>query len=86
MNSSKKCYEINNCPFNTGEVPENAKCPPFDMKIGCWEYDWVSFYNEMSECKEKVEWCDSMINRCKQCKVYLEHKVEMDSILNKLES
>jgi hypothetical protein len=83
---NKKCYEINNCPFNTGKVPENTKCPPFDRKIGCWEYDWVSFYNKMPDCIEKIEWRNSMINRCKQCKVYLEHKVEMDSILNKLES
>ena len=79
-----KCYEINNCPFNTGKVPPNAICPPFDLKIGCWEYDWAGFYDKMPDCKEKIEWRDSMISRCMQCKVYLEHKEDMNLILNKL--
>lgn len=80
-----KCYEINNCPFNSGKVPENVKCPPFEKKIGCWEYDWAGFYNNLPDCNEKTEWRDGMINRCKQCKVYLEHKSVMDRILTKLD-
>ena len=83
--TSKKCYQINNCPFNRGRVPASAKCPTFDLKIGCWEYDWVAFYSNMPDCKEKTEWREGMISRCKQCKVYLEHKAEMDLILNKIE-
>ena len=84
MTSCKKCYELLNCPFNAGEVPKGAKCPPFDLKIGCWEYDWSEFYNNMPDCKEKTEWRDGMIRRYKKCKVYQEHKDEMDLILEKL--
>jgi len=38
----------------------------------------------MPDCKEKTEWREGMISRCKQCKVYQEHKDEMDLILDKL--
>jgi len=82
----KKCYEIKNCPFYTGAVPAEVKCPVYDLKIGCWEYDWVSFYNQMPNSSEKTEWRCGMIEHCKTCEVYFDHKEEMDKIINQLEA
>ena len=75
----KKCYEIKNCPFYTGEAPVGVKCPAFELKIGCWEFDWASFYSKMPVGKEKTEWRCGMVEKCKLCKVYKYHKLEMDN-------
>jgi len=78
-----KCYEIKNCCFN-GTEHVTSKCPPHKFKIGCWEYDWVSFYNKMPECKEKLEWREIMLNKCPKCEVYEIHKDDMEKILQGL--
>ncbi len=82
----EKCYDILNCPFNKGEVPANIKCPPFEFKIGCWEYDWIGLYNKMPDGEEKLQWRNMMIEKCMTCEVYFEHKIEMDRILEQLKN
>jgi len=78
-----KCYELKNCCFN-GTDPSVSKCQPHQLQIGCWEYDWVSYYNSMPECEEKYEWRDVMLNRCPGCQVYALHPEEMERILEGL--
>lgn len=78
-----KCYEIKNCVFN-GKDHKESKCPPHKLQVGCWEYDWVSYYNEMPDCEEKLEWRDFMINNCTKCKIYELHKNEVDNFLEGL--
>lgn len=79
-----KCYEIKNCCFN-GTDPKEAKCQPYQLQIGCWEYDWVSLYKVMPDCDEKYEWREIMLVNCPNCEVYKLHKVEMDSVLERLQ-
>lgn len=78
-----KCYEIKNCSFN-GTDPENSKCPPHRLQIGCWEYDWAGFYKVMPDCKEKLEWREVMLNNCPVCGVYKLHEAEMKDMLFRL--
>ena len=78
-----KCYEIKNCPFN-GTEHATSKCPPHKLKVGCWEYDWVSFYNKMPECEEKLEWKEVMLSKCPNCEVYRLHENDMKAILEGL--
>lgn len=78
---NKKCYEIINCPFNTGKASGN--CPVFDLKINCYEYDWSAFYKKLPDTKEKLDWKCGMIENCKLCKIYIKHKSKMDKIFNK---
>jgi hypothetical protein len=78
-----KCYEIKECLFN-GTSPNESKCPPYKLQIGCWEYDWASFYNSMPECKEKLEWLEEMLKNCPACVVYRLHREEMKGSLDKL--
>ncbi|MBS4537495.1 hypothetical protein GOQ27_03420 [Clostridium sp. D2Q-11] len=80
-----KCYEIKNCPFK-GTDHSTSKCPPHKLKVGCWEYDWVSYYNKMPECNEKLEWREVMLKRCTNCKVYKLHREDMNVILEALKN
>lgn len=80
-----KCYEIKNCPFK-GTAPDMSKCPPYRLQIGCWEYDWASFYKNMPDCKEKLEWREVMLKNCSVCEVYKLHEMEMKEILFTLTS
>ncbi|HYF83493.1 MAG TPA: hypothetical protein VEB00_10765 [Clostridia bacterium] len=79
------CYEMKNCCFN-GTNPQGSKCPPHQMQIGCWEYDWLSFYTIMLECEEKYKWRDIMLEKCPECVVYCLHKHEIDRILEGLKN
>lgn len=80
-----KCYEIKNCTFN-GTDPEKSKCPPHRLQIGCWEHDWISFYKNMPDCTEKLEWREIMLKACPVCEVYKLHEVEMKDMLYRLAS
>ena len=81
----KKCYQIKNCPFN-GTDPEDSKCPVYKKQIDCWEYDWISFYNQMTDCNEKIVWRDNMLKRCKNCKIFPLHRKKIKKILDKLKN
>lgn len=78
---AKKCYEIKNCPFYKNEANMKSSCPVFDLKISCWEYDWINFYDKMPKSKEKEEWRCGMIEHCQNCDIYHDHKDEMDKKL-----
>jgi len=80
-----KCYEIKNCIFN-GTNHFESKCPPHKLQLGCWEYDWVSFYKAMPDKKEKLEWRQTMLENCPNCVIYSKHKEEIDIILNGLQN
>jgi hypothetical protein len=79
-----KCWEIKNCPFNNTD-PQKSTCPPHKNNCGCWEYDWVGFYNQMPDCEEKLQWRLAMLSNCKECEVYKYKELELDKILNDLE-
>lgn len=78
-----KCYELKKCPFKDTDS-EGTMCPPYELGIGCWEYNWVEFYKEMPDCKAKEEWREIMLEKCPQCKVYEIHKKEVDEFLDGL--
>lgn len=78
-----KCWEIKCCCFKDTE-PRQSKCQPHKLQIGCWEYDWVGFYNAMPDCDEKLEWRDVMFSDCPECPVYQAHKVDLGNILKGL--
>lgn len=80
---SSKCWDIKQCPFR-GTNPEKSKCGAYKTQVGCWEYDWVGFYNEMPDCAGKIEWRNTMLDGCPRCEVYSLHKKEMDSVLEGL--
>jgi hypothetical protein len=78
-----KCCELKNCCFN-GTDPKESICQPYQLQIGCWEYDWVALYKDMPDCNEKYKWRDVMLNGCPACIVYKIHKDKMDQILEGL--
>lgn len=78
-----RCYEVKKCYFN-GTNPAGSKCPPHREQVGCWEYDWLSFYAGMPDCAEKYEWRETMLKICPECQVYKLHKPEIDGFLRGL--
>lgn len=78
-----KCFEIKKCPFN-GTNPKKSKCPPHRLQIGCWEYDWVSFYKAMPDGEEKENWRKIMLEECPYCEVYKTNKSDIDKFLKGL--
>lgn len=77
------CWELKDCIFNKME-PQESKCPVYKQQCGCWEFDWVSFYNQMPECKEKEEWKKIMLTNCPECVVYKHKKENLEAILDSL--
>ncbi|MTI65118.1 MAG: hypothetical protein FH753_00760 [Firmicutes bacterium] len=78
-----KCYEIKKCPFN-GTDNSKSKCSPHKLQIGCWEYNWVSFYKKIPECNEKLKWREEMLKRCLNCEIYPLYKKDIDKFLKGL--
>lgn len=78
-----KCWEIKHCIFE-GTNPEESKCPPHMNQCGCWEYDWITFYKQMPECKEKIEWKEIMLENCPNCVVYKHKNKAIDKVLRQL--
>ncbi len=79
-----KCWEIRECIFK-GTDPKESRCPPYELQISCWEYDWNRFYRAMPDCQEKLEWRDVMLTECPICLVYRLHKSYLSEILKGLE-
>lgn len=78
-----KCYELKGCYFN-GTDPRESKCPSHREQVGCWEYDWLSFYNSMPDCADKYEWRETMFKICPECEMYKLHKQSVDMFLKEL--
>ncbi len=85
IRKSLKCYELINCPFNH-TCHEKSKCPPHQNQMGCFEYDWVHFYNQMPDGEDKEQWKTFMLNKCPQCDVYQYHPEEINHMLKRLKS
>jgi len=82
---NKKCLQIKNCPF-IGIDPENSKYPVYENQIGCWEFNWISFYNKMPDCNEKILWRDEMLKKCKNCEIFSFHRKKIKKSLDKFKN
>jgi len=75
------CSEINPNCLQRGNVFPESKCPALEKKIPCWELNWKTELQAMSD-EEREYWTHYLKNTCHECPVYKLYKDVINDILS----